>query len=309
MGLSTEVVINGIVFKNPVIPASGTVNFGRELSEFYDLSILGGIVSKGLTLEPRKGNPPPRVAETSQGMLNSVGLQNPGVDHFIEYDSRFFSSLGCNSIINVAGSTEEEYIKAVSKLNETDCDIIELNLSCPNVKEGCMVFGSSPAAVESLVKKVRHISHKPIWVKLTPNTGDIVSAALAAESGGADAVSLINTLLGLAIDIGTKRPVLRNNYGGLSGPAIKPVALRMVNQVYLNLRIPVIGMGGIESAEDVLEFIMAGASAVQIGTANIKDPYACLKIIQDLPDEMAKHGLTELKSLTGSLKLWDQEEK
>ncbi|MFA6735832.1 MAG: dihydroorotate dehydrogenase [Saccharofermentanales bacterium] len=307
MGLNTEIRVNGLIFKNPVIPASGTFNFGREMAELYDLSVLGGMVSKGLTLSPRKGNPSPRIAESSSGMLNSVGLQNPGIDHFIEYDHDFFCSQGCISIVNAAGSTEDEYVQAVIKLNETDCDIIELNLSCPNVTEGCMIFGSSPRAVGSVVSKVRKETSKPIWVKLTPNTGDVTAAALAAEAEGADGISLINTLLGLAVDISSGRPVIRNNYAGLSGPAIKPVALRMVNQVYLRVGIPVIGMGGIASADDVIEFMMAGASLVQIGTANINDPYACIRIIEDLPDRMLKYGINDLQSLTGSLRLWDQE--
>ncbi len=302
--VNTEITLNGITFKNPVIPASGTFNFGREMAQLYDLSILGGIVSKGLTAEPRKGNPPPRIAEVSSGMLNSVGLQNPGIDHFISHDHDFFTTRGCISIVNIAGSSEDDYFDCVRKLDGTDCDIIELNLSCPNVREGCMIFGSDPAAIRSVVSKVRKLTTKPLWVKLTPNTGDIVSCAKAAESGGADAISLINTLLALAVDIQSRRPVIRNNYAGLSGPAIKPLALRMVNQVYTNVSIPVIGIGGIENAGDVLEFMISGASVVQVGTANIRDPYACFKIIEALPDTMLKYGIKDLQQIIGTLELW-----
>ncbi|MHB1452577.1 MAG: dihydroorotate dehydrogenase [Saccharofermentanales bacterium] len=304
MGINTEVMISGFQFKNPVMPASGTFGFGREIAALYDLSILGGIVSKGITRMPRKGNEPCRVAETPSGMLNSVGLQNPGVENFIRNESAFFASQGCVSIVNIAGSSIEEYAEIAQLLNDAPCNIIELNLSCPNVKEGCMAFGSNPHSVQEVVRSVKMVTDKPLWVKLTPNTTDIVSAAKAAESEGASAVSLINTLLGMAIDLLSRRPVIHNNYAGLSGPAVKPVALRMVNEVFNNVSIPVIGMGGIMCAEDVMEFMMAGAAAVQIGSANLVDPYACHDIIMNLPAIASKFGFTSLVDVTGSVKLW-----
>ena len=305
MGINTEVTISGFTFKNPVMPASGTFGFGREIASLYDLSVLGGIVSKGITRYPRKGNEPCRVAETPSGMLNSVGLQNPGVEKFILQESEFFTSLGCVSIVNIAGSSIDEYVEIAQMLDPTSCNIIELNLSCPNVKEGCMAFGSNPRSVQEVVRSVRSVTAKPLWVKLTPNTGDVISAAKAAESEGASAISLINTLLGMAIDLQTRRPVIHNNYAGLSGPAIKPVALRMVNEVYNNVRIPVIGMGGIMDADDVLEFMMAGAAAVQIGSANLVNPYACHDIIDGLAEATEKLGFASLSEVTGSVKLWN----
>jgi dihydroorotate dehydrogenase (NAD+) catalytic subunit len=305
MGIDVRVKINGIEFKNPVIPASGTFGFGREMSEYYDLSTLGGMVSKGITRFPRKGNPPVRIAETTSGMLNSVGLQNIGIDQFLKTEMDSFTSFGCVSIVNIAGGSIEEYVEMTRMLQDTACDIIELNLSCPNVKEGCMAFGSTIHGVQSVVEASRRVSSKPLWVKLTPNTTSISETARAAESAGADGVSLVNTFLGLAVELKTRRPVLQNNYGGLSGPAIKPIALRMVNEVYHAVSIPVIGMGGIMNARDVLEFIMAGASAVQIGTANIVNPYACHDIINNLENELYDIGITNISQLTGSLKLWE----
>ncbi len=304
MGLNTEVTVGGIRFKNPVMPASGTFGFGREMAELYDLSILGGIVSKGITRMPRQGNAPCRVAETPSGMLNSVGLQNPGVEAFIEKEASFFTSLGCVSIVNIAGSTVAEYAEIAKLLDPTPCGILELNLSCPNVHEGCMLFGSDPRAVAEVVRAVKAVTDKPLWVKLTPNTGSIAAAALAAESAGASAISLINTLLGMAIDTASRRPVIRNNVAGLSGPAVKPVALRMVNEVYRAVRIPVIGMGGIMTASDAIEFMMAGASAVQVGSANLVNPYACHDIIINMPKEAEKLGFNRLSDITGSLQLW-----
>lgn len=297
-------MISGFTFKNPVMPASGTFGFGREIAALYDLSILGGIVSKGITRYPRQGNEPCRVAQTPSGMLNSVGLQNPGVEDFIRNESSFFTTQGCVSIVNIAGSSIDEYVEIAQLLNDTACDIVELNLSCPNVKEGCMAFGSNPRSVQDVVRSVKQVTGKPLWVKLTPNTNDIVSAAKAAESEGASAVSLINTLLGMAIDLPSRRPVIHNNYAGLSGPAVKPVALRMVNEVFNNVSIPVIGMGGIMSAGDVLEFMMAGASAVQIGSANLVNPYACHDIIGALPSIADTLGFASLSEVTGSVRLW-----
>ena len=302
--MNTQINVNDIIFKNPVIPASGTFGFGEEISRYYDLSILGGIVSKGITRYPRKGNPPARIAETESGMLNSVGLQNIGIDKFIEREINKFTSYGCASIVNIAGSSIDEYVEMTKMLNDTECNIIELNLSCPNVKEGCMAFGSSYDGVYKVVSHVKKISIKPVWVKLTPNVTDIRGPAMAAEKAGADGISLINTVLGLAIDINTKRPVLHNNYGGLSGPAIKPLALRMVNEVYSCVNIPIIGMGGVMNAKDVLEFIICGASLVQIGTGNLINPFICKEIIDDLKLEMKKINETDIRNLIGSLSLW-----
>jgi dihydroorotate dehydrogenase (NAD+) catalytic subunit len=299
-----SVEIHGIRFKNPVMPASGTFGFGREISEYYDLSILGGIVSKGITRFPRKGNPPCRISETCGGMLNSVGLQNPGICRFIKEELQQFTSYGCVSIVNIAGSTLDEYVEMTGILNETPCDIIELNLSCPNVKDGCMAFGSSAHGVFQVMSAVRKSTRKPVWVKLTPNTTDIKETALAVQEAGGDAVSLINTLLGLSVDLSTMRPVLYNNYGGLSGPAIKPIALRMVNETYRTVSIPVIGIGGIMNAQDVLEFLAAGASAVQIGTANIVNPLACYDIINQLESELSKLKINRIQDVIGQLELW-----
>ena len=304
MGIDLTVKIGDISFKNPIIPASGTFGFGKEISQYYDLSILGGLVSKGITRYPRKGNPPIRIAETASGMLNSVGLQNIGIERFIREEIDAFCSYGSVSIVNIAGSSVEEYTEMTEMLQSTKCDIIELNLSCPNVKEGCMAFGSSAKGIESVVSAARKVSRKPLWVKLTPNTTSITDTAMAAENAGADAVSLVNTLLGLAIDLKTRRPILHNNYGGLSGPAIKPVALRMVNEVYRAVSIPVVGMGGIMNAKDALEFIVAGAAAVQIGTANLVNPYACHGIVINMEKELEIMGISSISQLTGTLELW-----
>lgn len=305
MGVDLSISLGDLCFKNPVIPASGTFGFGREIEEYYDLSALGGMVSKGLTRNPRKGNPPVRVAETTSGMLNSVGLQNPGIDAFMKHEMEHFTSRGCISIVNIAGSSIEEYVEMTEMLQDSPCDIIELNLSCPNVKEGCMAFGSTASGILSVVSEVRKVSGKPLWVKLTPNTTSITDTAKAAEQAGADAVSLVNTFLGLVIDLPSRRPVLHNNYGGMSGPAIKPIALRMVNEVYRSVSIPVIGMGGIMNAQDAIEFIVAGASCVQVGTANLVNPNACHDIIKDMEILLNRMGVSNISSLIGSLKLWE----
>ena len=308
MGMSNvpdlSVRIGRTVLKNPVIAASGTFGFGRELADTFDLSMLGGISSKGITPEPRRGNPPPRVAETASGMLNSVGLQNPGFERFLEVELPYMLSLGTTVIVNIAGNTAEDYQSMCRRLDETRVDVIELNLSCPNVKEGCMAFGSTSEGVRQLVRSVRPLTSKPLWVKLTPNTLDIRETAMAAESAGADAVSLVNTLLGMAIDIRTRRPILRNNTGGLSGPAIKPVALRMVHEAYHAVGIPIVGMGGIMTWEDAVEFLLAGASAVQAGTASLVNPTACNDIIIGLAEYAEEAQLERISSLTGALKLW-----
>lgn len=293
------------ILRNPVLLASGTCGFGRELSEYCDLSKIGGISSKGLTVLPREGNTGCRVAETPSGMLNSVGLQNPGLDAFLRTELTYMRSLGTTVIVNVAGHQLEDYQRMVSVLGDQEgVDVLELNLSCPNVKEGCMTIGATPEGVSQLVTSVRDLSDKPIWVKLTPNVTSIVPIALAAQEAGADAVVLINTLLGMAVDIKSRRPVLTNNTGGLSGPAIKPIALRMVNECARVLSIPIIGCGGIMNARDVLEFMIAGATAVEIGTASLLHPAVCEKIVSELVDYCEENGIEKISALTNTLELW-----
>lgn len=300
-----SVKVGSVELKSPIILASGTCNFGHELSEYYDLSILGGLSSKGLTIRPRVGNEGVRVAETAAGMLNSVGLQNPGVDYFIEHDLDYMDSLGCGRIINVAGHSFDDYMAMVEKLDphKEKIDALEINLSCPNVKAGCMSIGSDPEQIKLIVSELRKRTELPLWIKLTPNVTDIKTMALAAQEGGADAVVLINTLLGMAVDIRTRRPILRNNTGGYSGPAIKPVAIRMVSECYQVLDIPIIGCGGIMSYEDVLEFMIAGASAVEIGTASLVHPTCPVDITADLKKWCETTG-ESLSSITGTLQLW-----
>lgn len=305
MSSKLNVKVGSVELKSPLILASGTCNFGHELSEYYDLSILGGLSSKGLTIKPRVGNPGVRVAETDCGMLNSVGLQNPGVDYFIENDLDYMNSLGTGRIINVAGHSFDDYIAMVSKLDpySDKIDALEINLSCPNVKAGCMSIGSEPSQVKEIVGILRGMTKLPLWIKLTPNVTDIKSVALAAQEGGADAVVLINTLLGMKIDIRTRRPVLHNNTGGYSGPAVKPVAIRMVSECSSVLDIPIVGCGGIMSAEDVIEFMIAGSSAVEIGTGSLVHPTLPVKITEDLEKYCNDYQL-DLSSLTGTLQLW-----
>ena len=290
---------------NPVIAASGTFGFGREMAQYQNLSLLGGISSKGLTLKPRSGNLPPRVAETSSGMLNSVGLQNPGLAFFLDQELPYMKQLGCRIIANIAGHETAEYLEMCRQLDSSCVDVIELNLSCPNVKEGCMLIGSNSRLIEELVAAAREVTSKPLWAKLTPNVTSISEMALAAEAGGADAVVMINTLLGLAIDRQTRRPILRNNTGGLSGPAIKPVALRMVAETYRAVKIPIVGLGGIMNGNDALEFMIAGASAVQIGTANLISPTACHDIICEMEQIAIADGVKDLSEYIGSLELWN----
>ena len=274
--------IAGVEFKNPVITASGTFGFGREYSEFYPLREIGGLSCKGITLKPRMGNPPPRIAETPSGILNAVGLQNPGVDHFIERDLPWLKEQETVVIANIAGNTPEEYAQMAEKLSESSVDMIEMNISCPNVKHGGVQFGTSCQSVGAITREVRAHCKKPLMVKLSPNVSDIAEIARAAESEGADALSLINTLTGMRIDINTLRPIIRNNTGGLSGPAVFPVAVRMVWQTAGAVKIPVVGMGGISSWRDAVEMMLAGASAIQVGTALFSDPYAPLKIKEGL---------------------------
>ena len=299
-----SVKIAGVTLQNPVITASGTFGFGHEYSEFYPLSKLGGISCKGITLEERTGNPSPRIAETPSGMLNAVGLQNPGVDHFIEKDLPWLKQQGTAIIANIAGNTPEEYCAMAEKLSDSDVDLIEMNISCPNVKHGGVQFGTSCQSVGEITRQVRRHCTKPLMVKLSPNVADIVSMAKAAESEGADALSLINTLTGMRIDIRTRRPIIRNNTGGLSGPAVFPVAVRMVWQVSSAVQIPIVGMGGISTWQDAVEMIMAGASAIQIGTVLFSDPYAPVKIVEGLRNYLEEQGIDSITKLTGSVQPW-----
>lgn len=302
---SINVKVGNVDLKSPLILASGTCNFGHELSEYYDLSILGGLSSKGLTIKPRQGNEGCRVAETASGMLNSVGLQNPGVDFFIENDLDYMRSLNTGVIVNAAGHSFEDYIAMVQKLNahKDKIDALEINLSCPNVKAGCMTLGADPVQVKQIVTLMRKETDLPLWIKLTPNVTDIKAVALAAQEGGADAVVLINTLLGMVINIKTRRPILHNNTGGYSGPAIKPIAIRMVAECSKVLDIPIIGCGGVMSYEDVIEFMIAGASAVEIGTGSLIHPTLPVKITEDLIKYTEDNNL-DLRDLTGTLELW-----
>lgn len=296
-----SVNIAGVHFQNPIIAASGTIGFGHEYSEFYPLSVFGGISCKGTTLKERPGNPPPRIAETPMGMLNAVGLQNPGVEHFIQQDLPWLKQQNTVAIANVAGSTREDYCRMAEILSETDIDMIELNISCPNVKEGGVQFGTSCESVAAITKAVRACCKKPLIIKLSPNVSDIASIAKAAESEGADAVSLINTLTGMRIDINTRRPIIANITGGMSGPAVFPVAVRMVWQVKNAVQIPVIGMGGVTTWKDAVEIMMAGADAIQIGTALFTDPYAPVKIAEGLNKYLDDHGMKSVTELTGTV--------
>ena len=296
--------IAGVEFKNPVITASGTFGFGREYSEFYPLREIGGLSCKGITLKPRMGNPPPRIAETPSGILNAVGLQNPGVDHFIEQDLPWLKEQETVVIANIAGNTPEEYAQMAEKLSESSVDMIEMNISCPNVKHGGVQFGTSCQSVGAITREVRAHCKKPLMVKLSPNVSDIAEIARAAESEGADALSLINTLTGMRIDINTRRPIIRNNTGGLSGPAVFPVAVRMVWQTAGAVKIPVVGMGGISTWRDAVEMMLAGASAIQVGTSLFSDPYAPLKIKEGLNRYLDDQGIASVTELAGMVKPW-----
>ena len=299
-----SVKIAGVEFNNPLIAASGTFGFGREYGEFYPLENLGGISCKGITLKRRDGNPVPRVAETPSGMLNAVGLQNPGVDVFIKEDLPWLKQQNTVVIANIAGNTAEEYCEMAEKLSDTDIDMIELNISCPNVKSGGVQFGTSCESVGAITAAVRRHCTKPLIVKLSPNVTDIVSIAKSAEANGADAISMINTLTGMRIDINTRRPIIRNNTGGMSGPAIFPVAVRMVWQVASAVNIPIIGMGGISTWQDAVEMLIAGASALQIGTVFFSDPYAPIKINEGIKRFLDENGLKSVTELTGTIKPW-----
>ena len=289
----------GIEFKNPILTASGTFGFGEEFSEIYDLSILGGICSKGLTLNSKQGNKGIRVWETPMGLINSIGLQNPGVDKFITEELPKMKSYDTKIIANLGGNTIEEYLIGIEKLNETDVDIIELNISCPNVKSGGMAFGIKSDVAYDIVSKVRKECKKPLMVKLSPNAENIVEMALACEAGGADSISLINTIKSMAIDIKKRKSVFDNIYAGLSGPCVKPIALRMVHEVTNAVKVPVCGLGGIMSATDAIEFIMAGATLIQIGTANFIKPDIAVDIVSEISEFMDKEGISSLDEIRG----------
>ncbi|HNX63790.1 MAG TPA: dihydroorotate dehydrogenase [Oscillospiraceae bacterium] len=294
----------GVEFKNPVAVASGTFGYGREYENFFPLSKLGGISTKGTTGERRNGNLPPRIAETPSGMLNSVGLQNPGIDFFIKRELPNLLEKDTVIIANIAGSTADECVEICRKLENTDVNMIELNISCPNVKQGGAAFGVSCEGAAGITKKVRAATTKPLMVKLSPNVTDIASIAKAVEAEGADAVSLINTILGMKIDINTRRPILRNNVGGLSGAAVFPVAVRMVWQVANAVKIPVMGMGGITTYEDAIEMMMAGASAVQVGAALFNNPYAAVQIIDGMNEWLDKKGINNVSDIIGKVEPW-----
>ena len=291
--MNTKVNFAGIEMKNPVTVASGTFGYGREYSNFFDLGKLGAVITKGTSLKPKSGNKPPRVYETASGMLNSIGLQNPGVEFFANNDLPFLRQFDTKIIVNACGSSIEEYVELCKILNSLDIDGVELNLSCPNVKEGCMAFGNTYEGVKKVTSEVRKVLDKPLIVKLTPNVTDIASIAKGVEDGGADAVSLINT----------RKPVLANNTGGLSGPAIKPVAVRMVYQVSKAVNIPIMGLGGIMSGDDAIEFMLAGATAVSIGAGNFADPYTSIKTIEGIENYMRKYNIENVTDIVGKVEM------
>lgn len=297
-----KVNINGVDFKNPVIAASGTFGFGAEYNNFYDVSKLGGISSKGLTLNERAGNDGIRIYETAEGIMNSVGLQNPGIEGFIKNELPKMRKLDTNIIANVGGGCIEDYEKAISMLDETDIDMIELNISCPNVKSGGMAFGIKSDVARDVVSKVRALTRKPLMVKLSPNAEDIVDMAVQCEMAGADSISLINTVKGMAIDIKRRKPIFNNKFAGLSGPAVKPIALRMVHEVSNAVNIPVIGLGGISTAEDAIEFMMAGANAIQIGTVSFINPTAGIEIIEGMEKFCKEEGIKNINEIVGIIK-------
>lgn len=299
-----SVKVCGVDFKNPIIPASGVFGYGREYEELFPLSKLGGIATKGTTITRRTGNLSPRIAETPSGILNSVGLQNPGIDYFIDTELPNLMTKDTVIIANIAGSTVDECVTIAKKLDETDVHMIELNISCPNVKQGGAAFGTSCSGAENITAEVRKATKKPLIVKLSPNVTSITDIAKAVESAGADSVSLINTLLGMRIDINTQRPILKNNVGGMSGPAVFPIAVRMVWQVANAVKIPVIGMGGVSSGKDAIELMMAGSSAVQVGAAIFNDPFAPVKIIDEMNEWLDSKNIKSVNEIVGSVKPW-----
>ena len=300
--MNTKVTIAGVEFKNPVTTASGTFGSGTEYSEFVDLSLLGAVTTKGVANVPWPGNPTPRIAETYGGMINAIGLQNPGIDVFVNRDIPFLKQYDTKIIVNVCGKTTEDYIDVVERLGDQPVDLLEINISCPNVKEGGIAFGQDPKAVEAITREVKRHAKQPIIMKLSPNVTDITVMAKAAEAGGADALSLINTLTGMKIDINRRSFALANKTGGMSGPAVKPVAVRMVYQVAQAVKLPIIGMGGIMTAEDALEFILAGATAVAVGTANFHNPYATKEVVEGIEAYMRKYGVEDINELIGAVR-------
>ena len=292
-----SVKIAGVELKNPVMTASGTFGSGMEYSEFVDLSRLGAVVTKGVANHPWPGNPTPRIAEVTGGMLNAIGLQNPGIDVFCERDIPFLKQYDTKIIVNVCGKTTEDYLEVVERLADEPVDLLEINISCPNVKEGGIAFGQDPKAVEAITKAVKEKAKQPVIMKLSPNVTDIVTMAKAAEAGGADVLSLINTLTGMKFDIHRRKFALANKTGGMSGPCVKPVAVRMVYQVAHAVSVPVIGMGGIQNAEDAIEFLMAGATAVSVGTANFHNPFTTVEVVDGIADYMRVHGMEDVKEI------------
>ncbi len=297
----TRVNLSGWELDNPVIPASGTFGFGKEFADIYDINCLGSFSFKGTTLQPRDGNPTPRIAECASGMLNSVGLENPGVDTVVARELPELKKFYRKKVVaNVSGFSVSDYAETVKKLDGEDIiGLFEVNISCPNVKHGGMSFGTSPEAAASVTEAVKKVTDKPVYIKLTPNVTDIVSIAKACEAAGADGISMINTMLGMRINLKTKKPILANTFGGVSGPTVFPVALRMIYQVYEAVKVPIIGMGGVTTAEDVIEMMLAGATAVEVGAANLVDPYASKKIVDTLPEVMKKYGIEKLSDIIG----------
>ncbi len=297
--LNLEIDIAGVKLKNPVMTASGTFGAGKEYSEFIDLNQLGAVVVKGIATNPWIGNPPPRIAETYGGMLNAIGLQNLGVEHFINEDIPFLRKYDTKIVVNVIGKTTKEYCEVVERLADADIDLIELNISCPNIKEGGVNFGTSCQSVEDVTKEVKKYAKHPVIVKLSPNVTSIVEIAKAAEAGGADALSLINTVTGMVIDINKRKPILANITGGLSGPAIKPIGVRMVYEVHKNVKLPIVGMGGIMNGDDAIEYILAGATGVAVGTANFSNPRATIDVLEGIVNYCHKYNIKDLSEIRG----------
>ncbi|MCY8464561.1 dihydroorotate dehydrogenase [Bacillus atrophaeus] len=303
-----KVELPGLQLKNPIIPASGCFGFGKEYARFYDLSLLGAIMIKATTKEPRFGNPTPRVAETGAGMLNAIGLQNPGLESVLHNELTWLEQFDTPIIANVAGSQVEDYVEVAEQISKApNVNALELNISCPNVKTGGIAFGTNPAMAAELTKAVKKVSQVPVYVKLSPNVANIAEIAVAIEEAGADGLTMINTLIGMRLDLKTGQPILANKTGGLSGPAVKPVAIRMVYEVSQAVNIPIIGMGGVQTAEDAFEFLLAGASAVAVGTANFVNPFACPEIIGQLPDVLQKYGYQSVVECIG--RSWNDEQK
>ena len=299
--MNTRVNLAGVLLKNPIMTASGTFGSGQEYSEFVDLNKLGAVVTKGVANVPWPGNPTPRVAEVYGGMLNAIGLQNPGIDVFVQRDIPFLTHYDTRIIVNVCGKTASDYIEVVERLSDQPVDMLEINISCPNVKEGGIAFGQNAASVEEITKEVKKYARQPVIMKLSPNVTDITEMAKAAEAGGADAISLINTLTGMKIDVNRRKFALANRTGGMSGPAVHPIAVRMVYQVAQAVNIPIIGMGGVQSTEDALELILAGATAVSVGTANFTNPTATIDIINGIQDYMENNGVEDINELIGAV--------